>query len=174
MKKAFVGLGGNIGDSCSILGQALKHIEQLSGVFELKVSSFYLTTPVGPILQDHFVNAVCCFDTAYSATDLLTYLQNIEKLLGKVDKPKNAPRIIDLDLLFFDTEVHVTPRLQVPHPRWKERLFDLTPLADLVDELDVPSLDKKELVRVNLPQLLREFPNMHQETVSFLQEKIAI
>ncbi|MBS4169249.1 2-amino-4-hydroxy-6-hydroxymethyldihydropteridine diphosphokinase [Parachlamydia sp. AcF125] len=173
MKKAFVGLGGNIGDSCSILRQALKHIEQLSGIVHLKVSSFYLTTPVGPVLQNHFVNAVCCFETTYSAEDLLAHLQGIEKALGKVEKPKNAPRIIDLDLLFFGTEVYTSSCLQVPHPRWRERLFVLAPLADLVEELEVPLKDGKG-IRVNLRHLLHAFPNIHEETVSLLQEKIAI
>lgn len=172
LKKAFVGLGGNIGDTSRILRQALKQLEGLEGVFDLKVSSFYLTTPVGPIPQDHYVNAACCFDTSYSAVELLVELQKIEIILGKVEKPKNAPRVIDLDLLFFDTEIHHSAKLQVPHPRWRERLFVLTPLSDLVDELDVPSSHGIE--RLNLNQVIQKFSNIHQETVSLLLDKMAI
>ncbi|PJD97050.1 MAG: 2-amino-4-hydroxy-6-hydroxymethyldihydropteridine diphosphokinase [Parachlamydia sp.] len=174
LKKAFIGLGGNIGDSYAILKQALKLIEELPQVFHLKASAFYSTTPVGPILQENFLNAVCSVQTSLSAHQLLYALQGIEKVLGKVEKPKNAPRVIDLDLLLFDTEKHASPHLEVPHPRWKERLFVLIPLTDLESELLVPAENGQNLIRLNLHRLVREFPNIHQETVLQVQEKMAI
>jgi len=174
LKKAFIGLGGNIGDSYAVLKHALRLIEEFPGISHLKSSAFYATTPVGPILQKNFINAVCSVQTSLSANQLLLALQEIEKFLGKIEKPKNAPRVIDLDLLLFDMERHSSPHLEVPHPRWKERLFVLIPLTDLESEILVPAEDDQSPIRLNLHRLLQEFPNIHHETVLQVQEKMAI
>ena len=70
--------------------------------------------------------------------ELWEVMQSFERRIGKIPKPKNAPRLIDLDLLFYGGEMIYSPTLIVPHPRWHERLFVIAPLADLVDTLPFP------------------------------------
>lgn len=164
---AYLGLGGNIGNSCLVLRLAIEQIAQVKGVFDLAVSRFYRTTPVSDISQNDFVNAVCKFKTSLSAKELHRHLQQIEITLGKSEKAKNAPRIIDLDVLFFGSELHQTTELTIPHPRWHERLFVLVPLADVANEILVP--DQKGTTRVNIKEYLKTFKNCHNEIVSLLE-----
>lgn len=149
--QVYVALGGNIGDTQSILTQALQQISALPNVQHLECSRFYRTPPVSPIPQASYINAVCRFQTSLSAKELLHALQRIETALGKVPKAKEAPRCIDLDILFFGAELHRDAELVIPHPRWRERLFVLLPLLDLTttielndgeDNLDIASLLK--------------------------------
>ncbi len=163
-KQVFLGLGGNIGDPQALLGKAAAEIAAIPQVSDFRLSSFYLTSPVGPIPQDAFVNAACCFLTTLNVAELLAALQGIERSLGKVPKPKNAPRPLDIDILFFGKEVHETALLTVPHPRWSERLFVLQPLSDLVRYLDIPH----KTAPCDLHELLKAFTNPHNETVSRL------
>jgi 2-amino-4-hydroxy-6-hydroxymethyldihydropteridine diphosphokinase len=172
LTEVYVGLGGNIGDSCAILQQALKLMDEIHEIVDLRVSRFYLTSPVSNFPQDHYVNAVCCFRTSLDAPTLLGKLQNIELRLGKKDKPKHAPRIIDLDLLFFGYEKHQGALLEIPHPRWKERLFVLVPLSDLAANVAVPT-QAGEICQVDIKDLLKNFQNIHNETVTLLYEKLA-
>lgn len=169
-KKVYVGLGGNIGDSYSILNQALQKIAELPSIDDLKISRFFSTTPVSSIPQKSYVNAVCSFNTIFSARTLLLHLQRIEIEIGKEKKLKEAPRTIDLDILFFGTEQYDEPDLQIPHPRWSERLFVVTPLADLIDDIYYPKINQDQLQHLNLKDYLKNFPNIHQETVTPISE----
>ncbi len=172
LTEVFVGLGGNIGDSASILQEALKFIGELPGVFELKSSRFYVTTPVSDIPQSNYINAVCSFKTMFCARELLDSLQSIERKLGKKPKLKNAPRVIDLDILFFGEERHLAPDLEIPHPRWQERMFVLVPLFDLVPSISIPM--EGGMVRMDIHSLLQSFKNLNNESVSLQVEELAI
>lgn len=172
LPQVYVGLGGNIGDSCTILGQAIEKIALLENVYNLKVSRFFCTTPVSSIPQESYVNAVCSFNTNYSARDLLKELQHIEKILGKKEKRKEAPRIIDLDILFYGVEIYQELELEIPHPRWSERLFVVAPLADLEEHLLIPDLKKpNSIVLFDVRKYLQNFPNIHDETVTPIPER---
>ncbi len=138
LSTVFVALGGNIGDSLQVLNQALTLIRELS-ISDLRVSKFYRTSPVSEIPQNSYVNAVCNFQTQLRPRELFIELEKIEKSLGKIQKLKNEPRSIDLDILFFGEERYNDPDLEIPHPRWKERLFVLIPLNDLVTHIVIPS-----------------------------------
>lgn len=127
----YVGLGGNIGDSHVLLTAALRALGECPQIRNLRTSSFYETEPVSSIRQRHFLNAVCAFETLLSADDLFQFMETIEKKLGKVPKGKDEPRPIDLDLLFYGSQLINTQRLKVPHPHWKERSFVLIPLREL-------------------------------------------
>lgn len=144
----FIGLGGNIGDSVKTINSALSKIEQVPQIFELKCSNFYKTSPVSQIPQSDYVNAVCSFNTTLGAKNLLLKLQRIESELGKVAKPKDAPRIIDLDILFFGDHAISNKTLVIPHPKWQNRLFVLVPLLDLVKTIKLPQnvVDIKDLI----------------------------
>jgi len=165
MKQVYVGLGGNIGDTVSVFYSALERIGAIEGIQGLDVSPFYRTTPVGSIPQDDFVNAVCTFMTSLDVKAIHRKLKKIERELGKVPKEREAPRVIDLDLLFFGDDEYKDETLEVPHPRWSERMFVVKPLSDLVTELSIPGNQK-----LNLKQMLETFPNIHNETVTPLSE----
>lgn len=163
MNTVYIGLGGNIGDSKSVLKQGLDRLALLADMQSFKSSCLYETTPVSAIPQNPYLNAVCTFKTSLSPSELLAAFQKIEKDLGKQVKAKDEPRIIDLDLLFYGTEYCNERDLQLPHPRWKERLFVLVPLLELT--FTVPVFDGKELVVIDLCELAKNFKNTHNEVV---------
>lgn len=140
-KEVYIGLGGNIGDTHTVFKQALQQISEIPEVFNLSVSRFYRTKPISDIPQGDYLNAVCRFQTNLEAKNLLQYLQAIETRLGKKSKAKNEPRIIDLDILLFGVELHQNKDLEIPHPHWHKRLFVLIPMAELVTEIKVPTID---------------------------------
>ncbi|MBA3721577.1 MAG: 2-amino-4-hydroxy-6-hydroxymethyldihydropteridine diphosphokinase [Parachlamydiaceae bacterium] len=127
----YLGLGGNIGDTQLTIIKAIQKINKFPNIRNFQISRFYQTSPVGDENQASFINCVCRFDTNLDPFVLLTKMQDIERGLGKVPKPRTAPRIIDIDILFYGDSEMQTPDLEIPHPRWKERLFVLIPLQDL-------------------------------------------
>lgn len=169
MTKVYVGLGGNIGDTAAVLNNALREIQRLPGVSGLHCSAFYRTTPVGGVSQDDYVNAVCVFDTTLPLKTLHAHLKRIEVQLGKFPKPKDHPRVIDLDLLFFGTQGCQDAELTVPHPRWKGRLFVLVPLMDLTDTIEIPTDENEnETITLDLVEMFRNFVNVHNEEIRIL------
>lgn len=171
-RQVYLGLGGNIGDSLSILKHALKSINAMDQVRSVKVSCFYQTTPVSDIEQGLFVNAVCSLETSLGPKHLFQELERIERELGKRPKSKNEARKIDIDLLFYGTERYSDEGLEIPHPRWRDRLFVIKPLSELVQTIWVPGPAGMESVEeVDLMNLLRVFPNKHDESVILLSEE---
>ena len=160
MAQVYVGLGGNIGDTAAVFERVLSDLSSDPKIEELKTSSFYRTSPVGPIPQYPFLNAVCGFKTSYTPRELLNLLERIETCCGKREKPKNAPRIIDLDLLLFGDEAIEDEGLEIPHPRLLERLFVLIPLAEIAQNVVIPG--QRE---VKVSELLSEFKNEGNQTV---------
>ncbi len=150
MTNVIVGLGGNLGEPLVLLNEALNKIKKLGS--ELKISKFYSTKPISAIVQPRFINAVCSFKTNLGPKALFLKLEEIEKDLGKVKKLKDAPRLIDLDILFYGREIYENEGLFIPHMRWKERLFVLVPLLDLLEEVQVE--DKMW----NIKQMIEGFP----------------
>lgn len=168
VSQAYVGIGGNLGDSEAILRQAQMAIRAVPCVYHFRSSRIYQTTPVGPPQPD-YLNAVCAFETSFSPTELLERLQEIERFLGKEPKPKDAPRKIDLDILFYGTRRVELSELMIPHPSWHERLFVLEPLSDLVDRIAVP--DRNGQVELwDLRELLEGFENKNNEAVMVIGE----
>ncbi len=143
----YLGLGSNLGDRHQNMTRAL---ELLAGKVCLEqVSSFYETEPVGYLEQPKFLNAVCCGTTSLTPEELLALAKDIERDLGRMPGFPNAPRPMDIDILFYGNEVIHLPQLTIPHPRLTERAFILIPLAEVVPELMHPVSGKKikELVR---------------------------
>jgi 2-amino-4-hydroxy-6-hydroxymethyldihydropteridine diphosphokinase len=170
LHNVFIGLGGNIGYSVAVINSALLHIAALPGVQDLKMSSFYRTAPVSDLPQADYVNAVCNFKTTMNPEELFKHLEKIEILHGKAAKPKNAPRILDIDLLFFDSIRYTSDNLEIPHPRWKERLFVLIPLYDLTTTITVPD-SAGDGQTIDLNQLIRNFRPDEIQTISLLQSQ---
>ena len=128
----YVALGSNLGNSKELLEMALKQLSIHPQISQLQHSKFYETKPVSDLPQPNFLNAVCRFKCTLSINELFSFLEGVECSLGKVKKPKNAPRLIDLDLIFYGDQIYKSAALTVPHPRWKERTFVLKPLAELL------------------------------------------
>lgn len=136
---AWIGLGGNIGNSREVIKKTLIMLFENDSVTLDKASSFYKTAPVGFANQSDFTNAVVRVITRYNPIDLLNCLQDLETKLGRVrTKNQFGPRIIDLDILLYEEICINLPRLVIPHPRMKERLFVLEPLLEIEGNIVLP------------------------------------
>jgi len=132
----FLALGSNLGDRKANLEKALQLLgERLS--LE-RVSSLYETEPVGFEEQPLFLNAVCRVKTEVGPFQLLSLLKGVEVALGRAPSFANAPRLIDVDILFYGNLAIETDRLVIPHPRLEERAFVLIPLAEIAPGLIHP------------------------------------
>ena len=129
----YVGLGANLGEREAALRKALATLGQYPGTRVLRVSPLYGSAPVDAGGPD-YLNAVAEVSTTLTPEALLQALQAIEQSAGRERPYRNAPRTLDLDILWFGDQVIDTPTLTVPHPRMAERAFVLRPLADLVPE----------------------------------------
>ena len=129
----YVGLGANLGEREAALRKALATLGQYPGTRVLRVSPLYGSAPVDAGGPD-YLNAVAEVATTLTPEALLQTLQAIEQSAGRERPYRNAPRTLDLDILWFGDQVIDTPTLTVPHPRMAERAFVLRPLADLVPE----------------------------------------
>ena len=129
----YVGLGANLGDRGQALQAAVHAMAALPGTQLQAVSSLYSSAPIEATGPD-YLNAVAEVATTLTPEALLQALQAIEQSAGRERPYRNAPRTLDLDILWFGDQVIDTPTLTVPHPRMAERAFVLRPLADLVPE----------------------------------------
>ena len=130
---ACVAFGANLGDAVATLQQALRDVAGLPETQLLKVSSLYRSAPYEAQGPD-FINAVALVHTQLSPLALLHALQALELRSGRERSYKNAPRTLDLDIIFYGEVSLDTPELTLPHPRWHERAFVLQPLAEVWPE----------------------------------------
>ncbi len=138
----YLALGTNLGDRPANLKQA---IASLTPQLEVKAKSpVYETPPWGFEDQPKFLNQVIRAKTYLEAEPLLKHLKRLEVALGRKESIPNGPRLIDIDLLFYDDLVVDQPALVVPHPRLHERGFVLLPLMDIAPDLVHP-LRKKSV-----------------------------
>ncbi len=138
--RACVGLGANLGDPLAQMRAAIDAIARLPATRVSSVSSVYRSAPVGYLDQPDFYNAVVALDTRLPPQALLDALLAIEQDGGRTREFRNAPRLIDLDLLLYGDEVVELPHLTVPHPRLAGRAFVLLPLAEIEPGCVVPGL----------------------------------
>lgn len=127
--KAVIALGSNIGNPKENLDLALALLREATDV--VKVSSYYVTKPVGYEDQPDFVNAVCIIETELPAMELLNMLHGIEKAMGRERTIKWGPRTLDLDIIQYGTLLSKAEELTLPHPRAHERKFVLEPWAEI-------------------------------------------
>jgi len=124
-------------------GNLDRGLELLSQRVQLgQVSSIYDTAPVGNTQQPRFLNLVCQVNTRLAPMGLLTLAKGIESKLGRTLHERNAPRPLDIDILFYGDQIIETPKLVIPHPRLEERDFVLVPLAEIAPELVHPVSSK--------------------------------
>ena len=136
----YFGLGSNMGNRQGNLDKALDLLSQRLQMRQ--VSSLYDTEPVGNTELPRFLNLVCQVYTRLAPEELLTLAKGIELKLGRVPGKSNAPRPIDIDILFYGDQVVKTKEFVIPHPRLTERAFVLVPLAEIAPDLIHPENGK--------------------------------
>ncbi len=141
--ECYIALGSNLGDRLAHLRAALAQIDVRVGPIEA-VSSVYETAAWGLSAVETFpyLNAVARVSVGLSPKRVLAELLAIEDALGRTRSSPNAPRTLDLDLLFCGSVTLQTPTLTLPHPRVHERRFVLAPLAEIAPDLVHPLLGK--------------------------------
>ena len=156
--ECYISLGSNLGNRRSFLRRANQLISHR--VAKLTAKSFiYESAPWGVYEGETYpyLNGVVLLKTSLPAAELLDILQGVENDLGRTRSIPNAPRNIDLDLLFYGQEVILTKRLQIPHPHLDKRRFVLQPLSDVNPFFIHPTLSQ------NVRQLLEACTDSHQE-----------
>ncbi len=142
MAKAYLLLGGNLGDREKMLKTAVNQLSGSSGHI-LTSSGIYETQPWGNPGQPLFLNQVVCLDTHLSPEGLLDEIHAIESGMGrKRDGKSYQPRVIDIDILFYDHLVLNTDRLTIPHPLLHTRAFALVPLMEIAPGMIHPVLNR--------------------------------
>ena len=137
----YLALGSNLGDRLANLKQA---IDSLTPQMEVRAkSSVYETPPWGYADQPKFLNQVVKAKTYLEPEPLLKHLKRLEVALGRQASFPNGPRLIDMDILFYDELIVNTPSLVIPHPRLHERGFVLLPLMDISPDLVHPLSRKR-------------------------------
>ncbi len=130
MTRAFLSLGSNMGDSVTLLRQA---VDSLEGV--VAISPLYRTDPVGGPEQDPFLNIVVELDTGLTPHELLGVCHRLESAADRVRVVRWGPRTLDVDIVWMDGVQMDEPDLEIPHPRMRARRFVMAPLADLAPDV---------------------------------------
>ena len=141
MNKTYLLLGSNMGNSKRQLSKAIGLIEKQIGKI-VRQSGLYATAAWGNTNQPDFLNQVIIVQTKLTAVQTMQSILQIEKEMGRLRTVKNAPRIIDIDILFFNKEIINTAELTVPHPQLQNRRFVLVPLNELSPNFKHPVLKK--------------------------------
>ena len=141
MKKAYLGIGTNIGDRYNNIMNAIDSLKHLPQTQVVAISDVYETEPWGYEQQDDFLNVCVGIETELSPKTILGACLGIEAAFGRERPFKNAPRIIDIDLLVYEGVKSDDPELTLPHPRIQERAFVLVPLRDISESLRFDDVD---------------------------------
>ena len=138
MARAFIGFGGNIGDTRQIITDAIVCLALRSELQILAKSCFYQSAPL-EATGDDYINAVIEIETQLSPYGLLHVCQAVEQEFGRERPYANAPRTIDLDILSFEGVSQTDTELTIPHPRIIERSFVLLPLLEIAPDFFLPN-----------------------------------
>lgn len=163
---AYLSLGSNKGDKKKNLEKAILLLKDHDKINVLEVSSFYQTQPQNFTDQDWFVNAAIKITTVFEPEDLIVELKNLEIMLDKKGKPfRFGPRIIDLDIIYYNDVVLKSKSLEIPHPRMHERCFVLIPMCDIGANVIHPVFKQTPV------ELLKKIEKQETQKVMLLDEE---
>ncbi len=141
--RVYLSVGSNLGDPAGNCRLGIESLCADPDITLLQQSPFYKTQPVDYLEQNWFVNAAILIDTPLSPQELLSATQAIQRRTGrKSDTIRFGPRILDLDIIFFDQLILTSPELTIPHPRMHKRRFVLQPICDIDPTVIHPVLEK--------------------------------
>ena len=126
-----IGIGGNLGDVKRRFEHLFIYLKKDKQVELLQTSLILKNPPFGYINQDDFFNSIIVLKTSLNPLAFLAYLMRLEKKFGRKRSFKDAPRTLDLDIIFFDNRIIDLPKLKIPHPEWFKRESVLIPLMDI-------------------------------------------
>ncbi len=152
MNKAYLLIGGNEGERMDELARACRKIIEFCGPL-IRRSSLYETAAWGKTDQAAFLNQALLLETSLTAPSLMEMLLGIEEKMGRKRLEKYGPRIIDIDILFFNREIINLAGLVIPHPEIQNRRFALEPMNEIASSYIPPLLQKTIL------ELLLECPD---------------
>ena len=130
LNSIYLSLGSNIGDKADNLKTAIKKLSQILEI--KKISSIYETEPLLHQNQDNFLNIIAEVSYSQKAENLLINIKDIEKKMGREATFRFGPRIIDIDIIFFNCQEINEDNLTIPHKEWKNRLFVIAPLYEIL------------------------------------------
>ena len=161
MHHIFLALGSNIEDRKRHIETAI--ILLCEKVHDITVAPLYETTPRYFEDQQNFFNTVLIGVTDLEPRELLQFTQAVQQEVGRVERFRNGPREIDIDILFYDNLVYKDEALEIPHPRLQERDFVLQPFSDLNPDFSHPVLKK------TIRALLDALPGEQRSVIRMLQ-----
>lgn len=128
---AYIGLGGNIGDTMTIINEAIDKIRDTEGIYVVKESAMVMTEPYGGVPQNNFLNSVIEIKTYHNPYKLLDIFNQYEAEAGRVRDVHWGPRTLDIDIVMYDEEIIHDERLIIPHVDMQNRIFVLQPLNEI-------------------------------------------
>lgn len=152
MARAFIGFGGNIGDTRQLITDAIVCLAQRCELQILAKSCFYQSAPIDAAGGD-YINAVIEIETELTPYGLLHVCQAVEQEFGRERPYANAPRTLDLDILSFEGVSQGDTELTLPHPRIIERSFVLLPLLEIAPDFFLPNFGE---LKTYLPQVAHQ------------------
>ncbi len=136
MTLIYLGLGSNLGDRKENLEKAIEYLSEKIKI--LRLSSIYETDPEGFKEQPKFLNMVISTNTKLKPLQLLQFVKNVESVIGRVPTFPNGPRLVDIDILFYDKEIIESHDLTIPHRGLVSRAFVLVPMAEIAPDFVHP------------------------------------
>ena len=151
MNNVYLLIGGNVGNRLQNLRHAVEQLSDWGTVTQQ--SAVYETAAWGKTEQEPFLNQALELQTTLAPQALINTILHIEEEMGRMRTEKYGPRIIDIDILFFNSEIIREPHLTIPHPEIQNRRFALVPMQEMAPQLIHPVLHK------TMRQLLEECPD---------------
>ena len=155
---AYLSVGSNLGDPLANCRRGIEAVSRRPGIRLLACSPFYRTGPVDYLEQDWFVNAAVKIETELAPRELLADLHSVQAAMGRGrQKVRFGPRILDLDIIFYQDVVMQSETLTIPHPRMHKRRFVLQPICDIDPTIVHPVL------QMNIKTLLNQDVVINQD-----------